>query len=215
MSTSSTVTRLPLAVEPLEPVQVRSADAAGFLVAGRRGLLRVECAFSCLVRPEPGDTALVAWHEGGGAIIAILERPDASAMTLALPVAATVSAPALSLQAAAELGLRAGERVSVGAPELAVTAAESRLAVASVEAHGRDWSLRLNRLSVWADTLHSVARSLLQKLGVSVRVVEGVDQASVGDSLQTVRNTYSLRTQQALLSARQDVRIDGERIHMG
>jgi len=66
-----------------------------------------------------------------------------------------------------------------------------------------------------AEKIDTVAKTLLQKLKNSIRTIEGVDQTNAQDAITTVRNLYSLRSRQAAILARKDIKIDAERIHMG
>ena len=46
-------------------------------------------------------------------------------------------------------------------------------------------------------------------------LVEGVDQLKTRDSLHTIDNLYSVRSKQAAILAKKDIKMDAERIHMG
>lgn len=212
----NTAQRLPVSPEPLEPARVLARTEQGYLTQSGSGLATVQAAFSCLVVPEPQDLVLVAWHPGGGAIIAVLERPGAQAMNLGFPADTTLTAQgSLQLRALTTLGLSAGQRAELASPELGLSTQRAKVFADQVEAVGRFWQLRTQRLSVIAETLQSLAQTLLQRFKSSIRIVEGVDQHTVGDSLQVVRSTLAVRAHNAVISAREDVKIDGERIHMG
>jgi hypothetical protein len=60
-----------------------------------------------------------------------------------------------------------------------------------------------------------VAKQITQKTDMLLRWVEGVETLSIGNLIQNVRQNYTSHSQQAVITASKDMRIDGERIHMG
>jgi hypothetical protein len=48
-----------------------------------------------------------------------------------------------------------------------------------------------------------------------MRIVEGVETLSIGNLIQHIRQNYTSHSHQTVITARKDMRIDGERIHMG
>jgi len=189
----------------------------GFLIDGERGLEPAGLAFSCLVQPRVGDTVLAAWTPEGTYILSILQRPDRQDMTLAFPGNAQIEAAhgELGIATSEGLDLASAKAARLTAATLAVTALRGNIHADEATVSGKLWTGHFEGLSVFAGRIASVVDSVFQRLKDCVRVVEGVDQQSAGDLLHTVRNTFSVRSRYAGVSAREDVRIDGERIHMG
>ena len=74
---------------------------------------------------------------------------------------------------------------------------------------------KIGQVKTIADRVETVAMHWLQKLTHSFRQVEGVDQLKTRDSIHTVENLYSMRSRQAAILAKKDIKVDAERIHMG
>ena len=63
--------------------------------------------------------------------------------------------------------------------------------------------------------MNLVTDRLTQRIKNSFKTVEGLDQQTSLNFLQTIGKTLSIRSRDAVITARKDVKIDGERIHMG
>ncbi|MEW5725129.1 MAG: DUF3540 domain-containing protein, partial [Thermodesulfobacteriota bacterium] len=94
-----------------------------------------------------------------------------------------------------------GGQVSVNADKLTARARE-------LEAHGQS-------LRVFADAIDTVAKRLSQRVNILMRWVEDLETLNIGHLVQTVRRTLVSHSHQAVITAKADMRIDGERIHLG
>ena len=71
------------------------------------------------------------------------------------------------------------------------------------------------RLEMVADRLRRVAGHEVTSAGDSVRTVRGTDTLRAGHILHDASEVMSLRSHVAIVEARGDVRVNGERITMG
>lgn len=166
-------------------------------------------AASCLLHAAPGDRLLVT-DPGDGAwrILAVLDRAAAPA-TLSV-----AGAPETRLDAA-RLRLEGGESVTVATPDLAVDARRATLRAHAARAIGELLGAAAGTLEIAAERLHSVAQSVLVRAGSHTRSTEGVDTVVAGHLLRRAEGAATLTAEQAIVTARGDVRIDGERINLG
>lgn len=193
-------------------------DAApSYLVTLGASVQRCTLAVSCLVKPQTGDRVLVCRQGPEGSLLAILERPQGQERVLSFPGDLRLEVPRgeASLACAGDLRLTSARSLKLTAAELALTANETSLASAAVTLVANQVKASARVLSLFGDRVETVAQTLLQRLTRSIRLVEETDTLSAGELLHTVKRTLSLRARHALISAENDVKIDGERIHMG
>lgn len=166
-------------------------------------------AASCLLHAAPGDRVLVT-DPGDGAwrILAVLDRAA---------VAATLSvrdAPETRLDAR-RLHLAGDESVAVTTPDLAVDAGRATLRAHAAHFVGDLLAAAAGTLEVAAERLRSVADTILVRAGSHTRSTERVDTVVAGHLLRRAEGAATLTAEHAVVTARGDVRIDGERVNLG
>jgi hypothetical protein len=152
-------------------------------------------AFSCLVVPQPGDRVLTAEADGVLYAIAVLERP------------ATDQSLPMRIETTGDLELVA-RRISLRAGVLDVVSQ-------SVTMMGDAFNalFRQSKRVIGHDSL--VAKSTSLRTGERVSIVSGADVSQAGIASQTVDGPIAINSQTAVLSARSDIRLNGERINVG
>jgi hypothetical protein len=70
-------------------------------------------------------------------------------------------------------------------------------------------------MKMYTQMFSSVARQVNQKTDILVRWVEQVETLNIGNLIQNVRKNYTSHSDQAVITAKKDMLINGERIHMG
>lgn len=194
---------------------VKGESGNSFLVQTGHGLINVQCALGCLVRPRIGDRVLISSQGSEHFILTVLSRSEGE-VELYLEGDASIRAQGrLRLAGNREMELQGGGKLRLGAAQLELTSASTRLTsgqlnlnVPQVEANHDDVQVRARSVSVWA-------QRLTQRVDTLLRMVETVETARIGQLVQTVRQAFTLNAQHAVITARKDVKIDGERIHMG
>ncbi len=188
---ASARTRAPEPAVTLRMATVTAADGESFRVSGGSTVRR---AAACLLLPMPGDRVLVAGGGGDGYILSVLERGCSAAADLSVP-----GAEALRLHAPA---------LEVHAPELLLQVQHTTLA-------GRTLSAVLSAVEAVAGTVRLCADKLVSQAGTSLRVVDAIDSTVAGSVLVQVHQTYALQSEQAVIAASGEVRLDGKQISMG
>ncbi len=197
---------------------IRCRDDRGYQVLGQSGSCRAVAAFSCLVEPMAGDRVLLSTDPGGQVhILSIIERLETSDTRLEFPGDVTLSASQgqLHLNAHREMTLSSQRKITQATDEYVLVAKKALFGIDSINAVGSMLVAKIGQVRTIADTVETVAGHWLQKLKNSFRQVTGVDQLRTGDSIHTVNNLYSMRSRQAAILARKDIKMDAERIHMG
>lgn len=188
-----------------------------FMVQTRLGVVRASKAFSCLVVPVSGDRVALQWVDDQLYILAILERSTDTETRLAVPGDLAICSPAGKVQVRAAEGLALST-----AAELELVGKSVEMAAVDTRIHSLNLTLQGERLvSHWkevrtvTEAFHLVADTLTEALKNAFRKVDGLAQENSRNSFKQVDETLSVRSHHAVITSRKDMKIDGERIHMG
>lgn len=169
-------------------------------------------AASCLLAPALGDRVLLATEERGDAyVLAVLDQRDPSAATISVDGDLTVRSLHGKVSVAAQEGIDL------------VTAAAARIAartidVSAIEAlHVLGGAVRaeVERVKMYATTLDSFFERVHQHAKRSHRTVEELDQVKAGQLDYAASGTAHLRGENALVSAHELVKVNGDQVHIG
>jgi len=64
-------------------------------------------------------------------------------------------------------------------------------------------------------TVESNIERMIQRIKDSFRIIERIEQVSAVDIIQNIKNAFIQRSRQVDITAKSDVKINGDRIHMG
>lgn len=167
-------------------------------------------AASCLVLPEPGDLVLIAEAETGESyILSILTR------SAAIPCAVTAADGGAIAVTGTRVDLAATAGVTVSAPQLAVSADETTVSFRTATLIGKTVFGALDRIETAVQEAVSFAQRSVETIGTLVRRVQGQETTSARQVVQRVDETLTIQATHAAIVARDQMRIDGERITMG
>ncbi|WP_437723517.1 DUF3540 domain-containing protein [Sorangium sp. So ce861] len=201
-----------------EVATVIAAGAGGLVVRASSGDYRSRRAASCLLAPAVGDLVLVAILSSGGVyVLAVLDRKAGAPGAIAYDGDLRVELPAGRLELAAQegVGVVSGKDVSVAAGEVAVKAARGSLLVQGMSIIGGLLSAEIDTVKVVAGALDSALDRLSQRVKRSYRFVEEVDQVKAEQIDYAAKKMMRLHAGNALMSADELVKLDGEQIHVG
>jgi hypothetical protein len=213
------------AAEIYESVDVRLATGK-VLYADDNGLFRAvmdnaafeaRLAASCLLRPEKGDTALLAVLEDGSCVIlSILVRNSGEEARLCLPPESSLECPGrLTVRCADALDLQAGREVGLRAENFSLAAQNAVLHMTNVKSVSDVADVCCRALSVLGGTAVSVFRSLTQCLGSSRRMVEGNDETRCANSTLIAEENATVMSRNGLTLAEETARTDAKLIQLG
>jgi hypothetical protein len=200
-------------------VRVVPRDGAPELVVRTHGgEFRATRATSCLLEPEAEDLVLLALVTGGGAyVLAVLEREAGAAASIAVDGDLRVKLKKGRFGVAAQEGidLVAGKDVSVVSGSVGVNAREGSVVLQQLSLLGQVVRAEVESLKLLAGSVDSVLDRVVQKVKRSYRVVEERDQVQAETIDYTAKKTMSLHAENALVTAEELVKVDGEQIHVG
>lgn len=199
-------------------IQARVVDAGQDLcrLSSPAGGFTARRAASCLLQPAAGDTVLAADVEGSLWILAVLVRGDSPAL-IPLPADTTlkVAQGGLKLVVQDELTLAAGRQLSAVAPEVSVQAARASFGLGVLQLTAGLVEATVEQVKTAAQFLDTVAERVRLKAGSVHREVEDLEHLQAGQLFYRIKNVLNLRGRHAVMSAESEVRLDGERIHLG
>jgi hypothetical protein len=199
----------------------------GTVVRAKGGALRVATdsgeydarrAVSCLVQPEPGDGVLICWSEGGEVyILAVLERIGDGASIALDRGDLTIKLPKGRFNVAAQEGvnLASAKEVSIAAGAFKLAAAEGTMVLGRLSFVGTFLQAEIEKVKAVAGTFDAVIDRFSQRVKRCYRFVEEIDQLRAEHVDYAARKNMSLRGRNALLTAEELVKLDGEQIHVG
>lgn len=186
------------------------------MVQTRQGVIKAQLATSCLLQPMQGDEVLLATTESGCFILSILQREQQTIAELHFPQGVQLhSQTTLQLKAEGDFSLESASKIEVTGPVFNLAALKSRLRLLEVVAQINHFQGRFSRLQWLAEWAEQKAERFRQRFGSSDRVVQHHDLQKAGNLVQQVEQTASLRSEHTIIKAREDVQVDGKRIHMG
>lgn len=198
-----------LAVPELWTATLRAGET-GLLAETPDGPLAVATAPSCLVVPLPGDTALLHGRRGQAVILAILARAPGQDTTLS-----PADGGLLALRAG-EIALDASQRLTARAPKGEFDLAQATLRSATALLLAGTASLAAGLLRSAAERIEQTAGHLVATAGRRTTRIQAEDMLNAGSSLTSVETLAVNRSGgSTIMTARQDLRVDAERIGLG
>jgi hypothetical protein len=182
------------------------------------GKYRARRAVSCLVAPEPGDRVLVAALEDGTVyVLAILEREEGQATAISVDGDLTVQLPNGRFSVAAQEGVNliSGKDVAIVTGGLEVNAVRGSFAVEHLSFLGTFLQANIEKAKLVAGSLDSSLERLSQRVKRSYRFVEEIDQVRADQIDYAAKKSLSLHARNAMVTAEELVKLDGEQIHVG
>jgi len=197
--------------------KVKGVSKDSVMIDTGAGVINAQVAFSCLVAPEAGDTVLVNQSTSDYYILAVLVRPAEQDMTLSFPADVKMKAldGQIDLVATKDINLLTSADTHMLAGNLHMTSGNMDITTGKLTSQTREIESHSQSTKIYTDVLTTVAKRISQKTDILVRWVESVETLNIGNLIQNVRKNYTSHSEQAVITTTKDMRIDGERIHMG
>lgn len=197
--------------------RVALAEGKVWMIRTPSGNRQAVRAVSCLVEPEVEDRVLLAVNGDSAWVLAVLERRPGAPLRLEADGDLALRLRSGSFSVAAQDGIQlatAGDAAIVS-KGLTVDATEGSVRVEQLSFLGRFLRGELEKIQLWAGTLDSFLGRLFQKVKRSHRFVAEMDQVRAGQIDYTAEQNARVHAQNAVVTAKQLVKVDGEQIHLG
>jgi len=200
----------------LEYGTVKLAEGGTFTVAAA-GVVAAKRSFSCLVEPLPGDMVVVSRAASGCYILAILERHGDQHACLAFEGDVDLRLKQGRLRVAAQEGidLVTAKDTALVSPELSINSVQAEVSIQQLSFFGTFLQGQIERIKLIGQACDSIFERVSQRVKRSYRWVEELEQLRAGQLNYLVKKLMSLRGKYSVLTAEEDVRIDGDKILMG
>ena len=187
---------------------VLSAEPDVFIIQLKSKSYSAKRAVSCLVRPQKGDYVGCLDDGSNIFIISVLKAScDDAPVALESKNPISIDAPALMLLGRKTLKLF-GQSGFLNFNSLDFVSGMLSLTAEKAET-------RVETFSHFGKSVKTLIGSLLSKAGNSLRVIDGPDVHKAKETELSSEKMMSLKGEVTSISARKDIRIDGERVHLG
>lgn len=196
--------------------QIQGGFSQNYMVHCAFGLLRANRSASCLIVPKIGDKVLLVAVDNELYILSVLTTADNRGVELASDGDLTIRANNGTVAVAAEnIDLLASNRQHIVSPQLVVTAGKGQVHCQHASIQGEKLVARWGQAEWLIEKLSTIVNHLHEHYQHVFRRVDGVDKTSSNQSFHNVDKCLSIRAEHANITTRKDMKIDGERIHMG
>lgn len=207
--------------------QSYQVQADGIVTGLEGGVVTLECeygkvfarrAVSCLVEPAIGDRVLVAGDLYEDLfVIAVLEQGDASATRITVDGDLHLGVPngRFSIVSAQGVDLVSAGDIALTSSELSVRSDKGHVFFDQLSYVGRKVLAQAGAFKFVGGMFDTIAERISQKVKRSYRVVEEIDQVRSNQIDYRAEKNMSLKGQNALVTADELVKIEGDQIHLG
>lgn len=202
----------------LEYCCVTGSEDRFYTVETASGILKAKKSINCLVEPMPGDTVLISQTDSGRCyILGVLERMEEGPSTLIFDGDVELKTRDGRFTVAAQDGidLVTAKDTSLVSAELSVNSMQAEVTIHHLSFFGMFLQGQIERIKLIGQACDSVFDRVSQKVKRSYRRVEELEQLRAGQLSYFVKKLMSLRGKYSVLTAEEDVRIDGDKILMG
>jgi hypothetical protein len=202
----------------LEYGRVIGSEDRFFTVETDRAEVKAAKSVSCLVEPLPGDTVLVSQTASGKCyVLSILEREDQGPTSLVFDGDVDLKAREGRLRLAAQEGidLVSAKDTSLISAQLSVNSVQGEVSIQHLSFFGNFLQGQIQKIKLIGQACDSFFERVSQRVKRCYRRVEELEQLTAGQLNYRVKKLMSLRGKYSVLTAEEDVRIDGDKILMG
>lgn len=157
-------------------------------------------SFSCAFEPMTHDIVeLTIRNQHSYYVLNILERQNTSAAMLSAPFGIQINSPTIEMQS----------------NSLGITNQNMSVTAKHFQQQSDAMTLNTDSTQFTSRTVESNIERMIQRIKDSFRIIERIEQVSAVDIIQNIKNAFIQRSRQVDITAKSDVKINGDRIHMG
>lgn len=196
---------------------VARAEDGVLTVRAESGDYRAKRAVSCLVEPRPEDFVLLSVVGKSAYVLAVLEREEGAKTTLKVDGDLEIQLARGRFAVAAQEGvdLVSAKDVAITSGGVSVNATDGNVVIQRLSFLGSLVRAEVEKVKLLAGSLDSALDRISQRVKRSYRTVDEVDQVRAERIDYASKKNMTLRGQNALISAEELVKVDGDQIHLG
>lgn len=186
-----------------------------FLIKTAVGMFKAQQAFSCLVVPEKDDQVLVAFVDGDIWILSILKRSAKAAMIEVEGDLSIGTAKGKLKLAGESISQVASNNIEQVTPNLSITAKRESHVCGELEINTAAANLSSQQAHLNVHKVTNKIGYLIQNIRSSIRTIRETESVTAGNIIQAVKGCFKSNAKNAVMTAKSDMKIDADRIHMG
>jgi hypothetical protein len=113
------------------------------------------------------------------------------------------------------IALHSNKKIDIAANNINMTSKITQVTNQQYSQTSQTLDIKSDSTQFYSRTVESITERLVQKVKDSFKVIERLEQVTANDIIQNIKNAFIQRSRQVDISAKSDVKINGERIHMG
>jgi hypothetical protein len=199
--------------------RVVASEGDAWVIQSEQGEQVARRALSCLLEPQVDDLVLVAKLDNGrrSYLIAVLERARAGEVHIAIDVDTELVAVDGTLSVRAPKGIRLASTETIGLVGRAIhlMADDGTLLVRSLSVLSDTCRVHASHITLLANVIESIAERVSSYAQRVLRRTEELEQIQAGELQVRAAGNLDVRGRNALLSAQQLVKLNGEQVHLG
>jgi len=202
----------------LEYGRVTGSEGRFSMVETGSAKMKATKSVSCLIEPLTGDTVLISVAPSGRCyILGILERENGGPASLVFEGDVEFKAKEGRFRVAAQEGidLVSAKGTALVSPELSINSVQADVSIQHLSFFGTFLQGQIQKIKMIGQAYDSVFERVSQRVRRCYRWVDELDQLKAGQLNYLVKKLMSLRGKYSVLTAEEDVRIDGDKILMG
>ncbi len=175
-------------------------------------------AFSCLIRPEPGDHVLYAKsNENSCIILSIIERSGCQDMSFSFQgnVDMNMNKGAFSLISNESITMATGDKLNCISKETIHKSRHATIDFDNVVAKGSTFLGTFKSVNMIGQVINRFARRLTEKAQTYIRHSEDYDEVKAGNMNRKSEGLFSVKSENSILISKNETVIDGEHIFTG
>lgn len=202
-----------------EYATVAACQADGtFVVRTFRGQYVAKKAVSCLIHPQIGDRVLLAADaELTGYILAVLDRDGDTTLRMRFDGDLHINVRQGRLKIASQKGidLASAKDVNTTAETVNVNAVKGRFSVHDLFFQSAFFQAQVERVQWLGRFVDALVDRVSLRAKRIYRTTDEFEQVRTGRLDFLVKKLLSFRSRYTIMTAKEDVKVDGERIHIG
>jgi hypothetical protein len=179
---------------------------------------RAERAASCLLRPAAGDEVLVALLPDRRAfVLAVLTRDETKRSEIRVDGDLRIASDKgrVSISGSEGVAVVTPRDVEMVAGRITLKSAATALASEAITVVGKAVVLELDRVKLGARTFDSVLERFTQRVKRAIRTVEETDHLRAERIDYAAEKSLAMYGENAVVTAKELVKVDGGQIHLG
>jgi len=187
-------------------VKALVTESVALVSSGEDEQIQAVRAAGCVLAPSIGDTVALFICDGNAHILSVLERCADYPAQISVPGAEELEVTAATLK------LRGEQQMHLEAPAMSVSARKLTSLVETVSQTTQKFILNAAKTIENVTNKMTVAGTLTTTAQTRTTKVKGVDTHDAGSLIQKVESVSSHRSDVTIMTAKNDVRIDAERV---